>query len=328
MQRPSWNLKRKGGIPMSYALIVAEVRQGVFEERNLDSIGICALMGKDITLLIPDGSAYTMNEKLVNIIIKVKLEEALFLNPLNMVGVVKTMMDSKGKPDVIVFTHSSSGTELASYIAGYFNLPLITDVNGFDKERSVFYKSYYSDKIFGEFKQTGQGPFVITVRSGSFKEYVVEKASSPIDEMIEGIPITEGRSFIEYVEEGKTEIDITKAEFLLSVGRGIGNKDEIPDYEELADLLKATLSGSRPVIDKMWLPKARQVGTSGKTVKPKVYFAMGISGAFQHIAGMKDSDCIIAVNKDPEAPIFQYAHFGIIADIHKVRDKLRDILKG
>jgi electron transfer flavoprotein alpha subunit len=312
---------------MSYALVVAEVRRGVFEERNLDSIGLCALMGKDISLLVADG-AYVMNEKLVNTIIKVKNEEAAFLNPLNMVGVLKTMMDSQGKPDAIVFTHSSSGAELASYVAGYFDLPLITDVNGFDKERNVFLKSYYSDKIFGEFRNAGPGPFVITARSGSFKEYTVEKTSPPVIEIMEGMPVAEGRTFLEYVEEEKAEVDITKAKFLLSVGRGIGNKDEIPDYEELADLLKATLSGSRPVIDKMWLPKPRQVGTSGKTVKPKVYLAMGISGAFQHIAGMKDSDCIIAVNKDPDAPIFQYAHFGIIADIHKVRDKLRDIVKG
>jgi electron transfer flavoprotein alpha subunit len=312
---------------MSYALVVAEVRRGVFEERNLDSIGLCALMGKDISLLVADG-AYVMNEKLVNTIIKVKNEEAAFLNPLNMVGVLKTMMDSQGKPDAIVFTHSSSGAELASYVAGYFDLPLITDVNGFDKERNVFLKSYYSDKIFGEFRNAGPGPFVITVRSGSFKEYAIEKTLPPVIETMEGLPVAGGRTFLEYVEEEKAEVDITKAKFLLSVGRGIGNKDEIPDYEELADLLKATLSGSRPVIDKMWLPKPRQVGTSGKTVKPKVYLAMGISGAFQHIAGMKDSDCIIAVNKDPDAPIFQYAHFGIIADIHKVRDKLRDIVKG
>jgi electron transfer flavoprotein alpha subunit len=312
---------------MSYALVVAEVRRGVFEERNLDAIGLCALMGKDISLLVADG-AYAMNEKLVNTIIKVKNEEEAFLNPLNMVGVLQTMMDSQGKPDAIVFTHSSSGTELASYVAGYFDLPLITDVNGFDKERNVFLKSYYSDKIFGEFRNAGPGPYIITVRSGSFKEYAVEKTSPPVIEIMEGLPVAEGRTFMEYVEEEKAEVDITKAKFLLSVGRGIGNKDEIPDYEQLADLLKATLSGSRPVIDKLWLPKARQVGTSGKTVKPKVYLAMGISGAFQHIAGMKDSDCIIAVNKDPDAPIFQYAHFGIIADIHKVRDKLRDIVKG
>ena len=312
---------------MSYSLVVAEVRRGIFEERNLDSIGFCNLLQNDIALLLPEG-AYEVNGKLVNTLVKAKMQEAEYLNPLNMVDVVKKVMDSKGKPEAIVFTHSSSGTELASYLAGCFNLPLITDVSGFDKDKGAFYKSYYSDKIFGEFKTTGPGPFVITVRSGSFKESAVEKAQTAADETLDGIQLTDSRTFVEYVEEEKGEIDITKADFLVSVGRGIGNKDEIPDYMELADLLKAVLSGSRPVIDKQWLPKPRQVGTSGKTVKPKVYLAMGISGAFQHIAGMKDSDCIIAVNKDPEAPIFQYAHYGIIGDVHKVRDKIKDIVKG
>jgi electron transfer flavoprotein alpha subunit len=312
---------------MSYALVVAEVRRGIFEERNLDSIGICALLGKDSILLIPEGD-YVVGEKLVNGLIKAKVEEAVFLNPLTMVNILEKVIAGRGKPDMIVFTNSASGTELASYAAGYFNLPIITDVNGYDKEQGVFYKSYYSDKIFGEFKPSGEGINIITVRSGSFKEFAVDKGSAPSAEMVEDVTVSSVRTFMEYVEEEKTDVDITKAEFLLSVGRGIGNKDEIPDYEELAGLLKAVISGSRPVIDKMWLPKARQVGTSGKTVKPKVYLAMGISGAFQHIAGMKDSDCIIAVNKDPEAPIFQYAHYGIIADIHKVRDKLKDILKG
>ncbi|MBN2401314.1 MAG: electron transfer flavoprotein subunit alpha/FixB family protein [Spirochaetes bacterium] len=182
--------------------------------------------------------------------------------------------------------------------------------------------------MFGQFKLTDTGPFIITVRSGSFKDNAVEKASLPASETLEEIQISKNRTFIEYIEEDSTEIDITKAEFLLSVGRGIGNQDEIAGYEELAALLKAVISGSRPVIDKMWLPKPRQVGTSGKTVKPKVYFAMGISGAFQHIAGMKDSDCIIAVNKDPQAPIFQYAHYGIVADANKLRDNLKVIMKG
>jgi len=312
---------------MSYALVVSEVRRGVFEDRNLDAIGIGNILQKDICLLIPD-NAYGMNERLANTLIKVKVEEEVFLNPLNMVPIIEKVMAAKGKPDIIAFTLSSSGTDLASYVAGSFNLPLITDVSGFDKETGVFYKSYYSDKIFGEFRQTSEGPCVITVRSGSFKEYAVEKAASPVVETMENISVSDGRTFIEYVEEEKTDIDITKVEFLLSIGRGVGNKDEIPDYEELAGLLRAVISGSRPVIDKQWLPKARQVGTSGKTVKPKVYLAMGISGAFQHIAGMKDSDCIIAVNKDPGAPIFQYAHFGIVADMHKVRDTMKSIIKG
>jgi electron transfer flavoprotein alpha subunit len=312
---------------MSYALVVAEVRRGLFEERNLDSIGLCALLGKDAILLVPEGD-YGMNGQLVNGLLKAKVEEAVFLNPLNMVKILEKVMAARGKPDMIVLTNSSSGNELASYAAGYFNLPVITDVNSCDKEQGVFYKSYYSDKIFGEFKPSGDGTSIITVRSGSFKEFAADKGAAPSVEAIEDVEVSTARTFMEFVEEEKTDVDITKAEFLLSLGRGIGNKDEIPDYEELAGMLKAVISGSRPVIDKLWLPKARQVGTSGKTVKPKVYLAMGISGAFQHIAGMKDSDCIIAVNKDAEAPIFQYAHYGIIADIHKVRDKLKDILKG
>ncbi len=311
---------------MSYTLVVAEVRRGVFEERNLDSIGIAALMRKNIVLLMPDG-AYEMNGNLVDSIIRTTAQEEIFLNPLNFNTILEKTMNSQGVPDLIVFTHSSSGTELASYAAGHFNMPLITDVSSFDKEKNVFYKSYYSDKIFAEFRQTGSGCCIVTVRSGSFKEHAVEKGPGETS-VLDDITLAEGRTFIEYVEEETGEIDITKAEFLLSVGRGIGNKDEIADYQELAGLLKATLSGSRPVIDKLWLPKAQQVGTSGKTVKPKVYLAMGISGAFQHIAGMKDSDCIIAVNKDPEAPIFQYAHYGVVGDANKLRDKLKDIAKG
>jgi electron transfer flavoprotein alpha subunit len=312
---------------MSYILIISEVRRGLFEERNLDSIGLSVLLEKDSFLFIPEGD-YTVNEKLVYKILKTSVEENAFLNPMLMINALQKIMDLKGKPDVIIFTSSSSGNECASYAAGYFNLPLVTDVSGYDKGKGVFYKSYYSDKIFGEFKPSEDIPCIITVRSGSFKADAVEKAAAAAVETIENISAVEGRSFIEYVEEEKTDIDITKADFLLSVGRGIGSQDEIPSYEDLANLLKAVISGSRPVIDKQWLPKPRQVGTSGKTVKPKVYLAMGISGAFQHIAGMKDSDCIIAVNKDAEAPIFQYAHFGIVADIHKVRDKLKAVIKG
>jgi electron transfer flavoprotein alpha subunit len=312
---------------MSYTLIISEVRRGLFEERNLDSIGLSVLLEKDSVLLIPEGD-YAVNEKLVHTIMKTGVEETIFLNPMVMINALQKVMDLKGKPDVIIFTSSSSGNECASYAAGYFNLPLVTDVSNYDKEKGVFYKSYYSDKIFGEFKPSEEKPCIITVRSGSFKVNAVERATVAAVETIENISPPEGRSFIEYVEEEKTDIDITKADFLLSVGRGIGSQDEIPNYEDLANLLKAVISGSRPVIDKQWLPKPRQVGTSGKTVKPKVYLAMGISGAFQHIAGMKDSDCIIAVNKDLEAPIFQYAHFGIVADIHKVREKLKAVLKG
>lgn len=312
---------------MSYALVIAETRRGVFEERNLDSLGLAMLFGKEVCMLMPDGVS-PLNERTADSILRVRADEEVVANPLELVRIVEQITGTKGQADCIIFTHSSSGCESAAYLAGYFGFPLVTDVSGYEKDRAVFFKSYYSDKLFGEFSIAGGGTFIVTVRSGSFKDQVSERPQVPAPAIVDYNPAAGERTFIEYVEEEKGDVDITKADFLLSVGRGIGNKDEIPEYEDLASRLKAVLSGSRPVIDKMWLPKPRQVGTSGKTVKPKVYLAMGISGAFQHIAGMKDSDCIVAVNKDPDAPIFQYAHYGIVADIHKVRDTIKSILAG
>jgi electron transfer flavoprotein alpha subunit len=311
---------------MSFTLVVAEARRGVFEERNLDTIGLANLLNRDTVLLVPDGD-YDIDQGLCDAIIRVKIAEADFNNPVTMVRILQKILDAKGKPETILFTGSSSGIELASYAAGWFGMPFISDVSGIKGDSPIFLKSYYSDKVFGEFKPSG-APYVLTVRSGSFKSVASDKGKAAATEIINSITCGEGRSFLEYVEEEAASVDITKADFLLSVGRGIGNKDEITGYEELADMLRAVLSGSRPVIDKLWLPKARQVGTSGKTVKPKVYLAMAISGAFQHIAGMKDSNCIIAINKDPEAPIFQYAHVGVVADANKFRDKMKVLLKG
>jgi electron transfer flavoprotein alpha subunit len=311
---------------MSYVLIVGEVRNGVFEERNLDGIGLSTVMKKDARLLLPNG-AYSVDDKLVDQIIRVKIEENLFLNPLNMVSMLEGIFVTSSNPDAIIFTHSSFGLESAAYVAGSFGFPVISDVSGFEPESGRFLKSYYSDKIFGQFTPKAGSTVVLTTRSGSFKDMVAPKGGATIVE-IDGPVDNAARSFIEYVEEEKSEIDVTKADFLLSIGRGVGSKEEVPKFQELAKGMGATLSCSRPVVDKLWLPKPHQVGTSGKTVKPKVYLAMGISGAFQHIAGMKDSDCIIAVNKDPEAPIFQYANYGIVGDVHKVADKLSGLVKG
>lgn len=312
---------------MSYALVVSEVRKGILDERNLDAIGFAQLAGKEVCFLMPDNTGL-LGDTPVDSILGLKAGEEVLLNPLSFVALLDAIFASTGKPDFLVFTHSSSGTELASYTAGYFGFPIVTDVSGYDRETGKLSKSYYSDKVFGEFSRVGDAPLVVTVRSGSFREHVKAGAATGNVDVIDAPPETSGRSFIEYVEEEKTDVDITKADFLVSLGRGIGSKDEIPAYEELVGRLRGTLSCSRPVVDKLWLPKARQVGTSGKTVKPKVYLSLGISGAFQHIAGMKDADCIIAVNKDPEAPIFQYAHYGLVGDAQKVRDCLMESLKG
>src|SRR5205823_9635272 len=126
-------------------------------------------------------------------------------------------------------------------------------------------------------------------------------------------------------EAARGDVDITTADFVLSIGRGIGEQENIAMFEELAEKIGATLAVSRPIVDAGWMPNARQVGQSGKTVKPKVYLALGISGAVQHLAGMKTSGTIIAVNTDPEAAIFKVAHFGAIADLFDVAEELEKL---
>jgi electron transfer flavoprotein alpha subunit len=129
----------------------------------------------------------------------------------------------------------------------------------------------------------------------------------------------------DFVEVATADVDITTADFLLSIGRGVGEKENVPQFEELADKMGATLSVSRPLVDQGWMPNSRQVGQSGKTVKPKVYLALGISGAVQHLAGMKSSGTIIAVNSDPEAAIFNVAHYGAVADLFEVAEELEKL---
>ena len=141
------------------------------------------------------------------------------------------------------------------------------------------------------------------------------------------VPASRSRArHLEFVEPAtSTDVDITQAGFLLSIGRGIGEKENVEMLEELAEKMGATLSVSRPLVDAGWMPASRQVGQSGKTVKPTVYLALGISGAVQHLAGMKASGTIIAVNTDPEAAIFNVAHYGARADLFDVAEELEKL---
>jgi len=170
--------------------------------------------------------------------------------------------------------------------------------------------------------------YLATIRPGSFASEARDQKRAEVVELAQ--PSWENqlrRKFIGYIEPEIEDVDISDADILVSIGRGIGKPENIPIAEAFAEAIGATLSCSRPVADKGWLPKSRQVGTSGKTVRPKVYIALGISGAFQHQAGMKNSGTIIAVNKDPKAPIFKVAHYGIVGDIFQVLPMLTEKFK-
>jgi electron transfer flavoprotein alpha subunit len=170
---------------------------------------------------------------------------------------------------------------------------------------------------------------ILTLRPGSFQpEKGAELAGTVTDKSGDAGDLGTKRRYLEIVEAEMGDVDITKADVLVSVGRGIEDQDNIGVAEELAEAMGAVVSCSRPIVDAKWLEKSRQVGTSGKTVKPKVYLAMGISGSFQHLGGIKGSPFIVAVNKNPKAPIFQVADIGIVENILEFMPALTEKISG
>ena len=234
------------------------------------------------------------------------------------------------KPFLTLIGHTAVGMDLAPGLATHLNMPLATDCIGIDLEGETFSltRQLYGGKVNAEVSFLKAGPYMITVRSGAFPVQEKDTLSGEIVPIPS--PLTDeglARRFLQYVEAAAGEVDITQADILVSIGRGIKDGGNVPIVKELADALGGGLSCSRPVSDKKWLPKSCQVGTSGKTVKPKVYIAIGISGAFQHIAGMKGAGTIIAINKDPKAPIFGVAQYGIVGDLFKIVPVLKEKVK-
>ena len=228
---------------------------------------------------------------------------------------------SQGPPLAALIGHTAQGMELAPALSVALNIPLITDCLdvSISQESLRCVRQIYNGKIQSMVVALSGPPFLVTCRPGSWAW--PSPPASPGQLKVLGLSLPEEpdyKHFIRYLYQENEEVDITQADILVSIGRGIGDIENISLAQELADLLGGVVSCSRPVADWKWLPKGRQVGCSGKTVRPKIYLALGISGAFQHQIGMKGSETIIAVNKDPKAPIFQVADYGIIGDLFQV----------
>jgi electron transfer flavoprotein alpha subunit len=229
------------------------------------------------------------------------------------------------KPILALVGHTSFGVDLAPSLSVALNLPLVTDCIDLQFEDDVLTatRQMYGGKVNVKVVLRKAETYLATVRQATFppqnpaiKGEVVETPSPLFSESTE-------RRFIEYVMPPPGGVDITASDVLVGIGRGIKDEEEISSMEELATKLGGALACSRPIVDKGWLPTDRQVGSSGKTVKPKLYVALGISGAFQHVLGMKNSDLIIAVNKDANAPIFSVADYGVVDDLFKIVPPLK-----
>ena len=231
-------------------------------------------------------------------------------------------------PTALLMPNSVNGLDYAPAVAGTLDLPLVTDVVGFDAEGGVeVTREQYGGKVETTYA-IDHDSYALTIRPAEWPQAAgdgdasVEAFDADIDE-------SAVRSTVNGFEEvGAGDVDISEADVLVSVGRGIEEEENIPLVQALADALGATLSSSRPIVDNGWLPKNRQVGQSGKVVTPDVYIAIGISGAVQHVAGMKGADTIIAINTDPNAPIYDLADYGIVDDLFEVVPELIEEFGG
>jgi len=315
------------------ALVVAEHRLGALRDVTYELLNLpsqlpglstttCALLGFNVDSLAKELASYA--------------DEVLYLDsePLkhfNSEVYAEALTDLiKGRrPRLVVLGHTSMGIELAPSLAIRLNMPLATDCLGVElvEEGLRVTRQFYGGKVVAHMELPKAEGYVVTLRPGVISPAKPRKAPGKVTKIDLTLSEPKAKRTVGYVEPPPAEVDITKSAIIVSVGRGIKDAKNIPMVEELAKMMGGVLACSRPIVDKGWLPKDRQVGSSGKTVKPKLYLALGISGAFQHVMGMKDSELIIAVNKDPNAPIFNVAHYAVVDDLFKVVEALKEQLK-
>jgi electron transfer flavoprotein alpha subunit len=226
-------------------------------------------------------------------------------------------------PTHVMLAHTYQTRDFAPKLAARIDRPLITDVVGIRDEggRTVYSRPMFQGKLTADVVAEGDGPHVVTVQIGAWRAEQARRSAAPVP--VRTLAVAVDPSAIRQrpeapFQEARQAVDLSQAERIVAVGRGIKEEPNIALARSLAEALGAELAASRPICDAGWLPMERQVGSSGQTVAPKLYVALGISGAIQHLVGMKGSATVVAVNKDPEAPIFEVADFGIVGDLFEI----------
>jgi electron transfer flavoprotein alpha subunit len=236
-------------------------------------------------------------------------------------------------PELVLFSHTYRIRDFVPKLAAALERPYVPDCVGLSVENGapVFVRQVFQGKIDARVAVAGGTPVLATLQNGAFPADRVQAgdAPAPIERRPAGTAEPATRTRVVEVFEGvKDKVDLTRAEVIVAVGRGIGKQENLKVVQELAEALGAELAASRPVCDNEWLPMDRQIGSSGQTVAPRLYLAVGISGAIQHLVGMKGASTIVAINKDPNAPIFQVADYGIVGDLFEVVPALTALARG
>jgi electron transfer flavoprotein alpha subunit len=242
---------------------------------------------------------------------------------------VKQFVEQK-QPRLVLMPHTYQVRDFAPKLTTMLDRTLIPDCIGVrnDGGKLVFTRQMFQGKFAADVTFAGEAPYFATFQNGAFRGDQVEAGSAPVETV--NISIDAGvvrNKPQEIFKEAKQAVDLTQAEIIVSVGRGIKEQKNIDLAKQLADALGGEIAASRPICDSGWLPMDRQIGSSGQTVAPKLYLALGISGAIQHIVGMKGARSIVAINKDSEAPIFEIADFGVVGNLFEIVPPLIEEVK-
>jgi len=313
---------------MNGVLVVAEHLRGRVRDVTRELVSAGRDLGGPVEVAViakdPSSLADAVNVEGVDSILNVAVEQEEFENDVYQQAVEALVRERR--PDVILLGFTVNSMGYGPALAAKLGLGFASDVFSLRREDGalVVERAFYGAKINAEIEFPGKSQVLLLLRPTAWPPAEGQGSASVSDF---SVSIGESRArHVEFVEvAASTDVDITQVDFLLSVGRGIGDADAIRQFEGLAAKMGATLSVSRPIVDAGWMPASRQVGQSGKTVKPKVYLAFGISGAVQHLAGIKASGTIIAVNTDPDASIFTVAHYGAVVDLFDVAEELEKL---
>jgi electron transfer flavoprotein alpha subunit len=316
---------------MTQIFVLAEHRQGQTRDITFEMLTkgreLAERIDASLTAVVLGNEVKEQADTLSEYAERILLVEDAKLENFNSEAYKKVLSNliNEEKPVLTMIGHTSFGVDLAPGLAEALKLPLATDCIDLEfagKTLSIT-RQMYGGKVNVKATVHKAEGYIVTVRQAAF---TAQKPAMNAEILKKSFPSTEeiaNKRFIEYVLPPPSGVDITAADMLIGIGRGIKDESNMLTVEELAESLGGMLACSRPIVDKGWLPSDRQVGASGKTVKPKLYIALGISGAFQHILGMKSSDLIIAVNKDPYAPIFNFSDYGVVEDMFKILPSLQ-----
>tara|TARA_B100001013_G_scaffold344098_1_gene273447 strand:- start:1509 stop:2480 length:972 start_codon:yes stop_codon:yes gene_type:complete len=293
-----------------------------------DSLGLSAgamVMGKNADSLATKASGYSLDE-----VLSVNHE---LLNDYSSDGYAEAVKQviNKENPRYVLFGHSYQVRDYVPKISAKLMRPFLADsiAIDFDGKDVSLTKQMFNAKLFSDISPSGDAPFLISFQSASFLSDNASTGTASKREVVINLDSSMIKTESEApFKESSGGVDLTDAELIVSVGRGIGKEENIPMAQDLASALGAEISSSRPVVDSGWLSPSHQVGSSGQAVSPKMYLALGISGAIQHVVGMKASKNIVAINKDPEAPIFEIADYGVVGDLLEIVPKLTEAIQS